>query len=46
MFVIQELLYRALGSRERKKEYDTVLTILKYVTSAQVEDIMICTERC
>jgi hypothetical protein len=41
VFVTVELLYDMLGRRERKKN-DRVSTKLKYITSVNVEDIMIC----
>jgi hypothetical protein len=45
MFVIMEFLYGSGGSRERKKELWRVKT-LKYITSVQVQDMMIYTESC
>jgi hypothetical protein len=44
MFVIVELLYGTQGRRERKRMTES--TISKYISSVQVEDVVICTERC
>jgi hypothetical protein len=41
MFVIVEL-----GGGEKGKENDRESTILKYITSVQVEDVIICIESC
>jgi hypothetical protein len=35
-----------LGKREKGKENDRESTILKCFTSAQAEDVTICTESC
>jgi hypothetical protein len=43
MFIIVELLYGTRGGG-KGKENDRVSTMLKYIKSVQVEDIMICTE--
>jgi hypothetical protein len=42
MFVTVELLYGMQGRRERKGDRGS--TISKYITSAQAEDITICTK--
>jgi hypothetical protein len=45
MFVIVELLYGTWGRREGKKNVLESI-ILKYITSVQVEDIIVCSESC
>jgi hypothetical protein len=35
-----------LGEEEKEKENDRKSTILKYITSVQVEDIIPCIESC
>jgi hypothetical protein len=44
VFVIVELLYGIWGRRERKRKCMRRSTILNYVASVQVDDIMICAE--
>jgi hypothetical protein len=44
VFVIVELLYGIWGRRERKRKCMRGSTILNYVASVQVDDIMICAE--
>jgi hypothetical protein len=45
MFVLVELFYRTWGG-EKAKEDDRALTILKYITSVQVKDIIKRIESC